>query len=327
MVQRAAETHALQAVLSFLCIDLPTSGMCTDRSMSFHVTNNCQLCILCIVNLFDGSRLELSSCFIALQCIACCTLIPTQSLAHYTSQTCMSMPAIRSNPGYLFLQMLDRYVQDSTDNALPSSHDGSEASDTEDDEEEAETSSTVSGSSSDVDGNQLQLSGQQQLEDASHESAHLERLRLGHEQALQSSTGAAPAEHLDRVHTSDWQTSSDSRDGHIDRSDELHEHADRDSPVECNAPEQLPVDLPDHVAVRRRGEGTGVLLQNDAQDLDESSTMSHANQIPSQQAVKQRVVDQQRSRMRRQVLARASRNAQKVGNKKERKQTASSMTW
>ena len=277
-----------------------------------------------MINIAAALELVISICFTALQCAACCTLQPCNVVSAFPLNHAIQCLAL-AQTSHLFLQMLDRYVQDSIDNAHASSQDGSEASDIEHDAE-AETS-TASGSSRDVDGKQQPPCAQQQQEESSNELLHLQMLRLDSEHALHSSTGPVSAEQSDRPHTPEWQNSHDSNDRPTDGSDDLHEHDDTDSPVGCGAPQHLPVDLPDHAAVRRREEGARVLPCNEAQDLDESSTISHTSQIPSQQAVKQRVVDQQRSRMRRQVLSRASRNAQKVGNKKERKQTANSMTW
>lgn len=202
--------------------------------------------------------------------------------------------------------MLDRYVQDSADNAHQSSQDGSYASDSED---EADSTSGSDEADSDDD----------KQSSATKDSSHLARLNIV-DSAADSNAG-----------TDVYGLSADDPDqqarGAAAEPALVHEpqHGVADRCADSQHPE---LDMPDHVAVRASLSGPrAVPCGEDGQDLDESSVMSHTTQVPSQAAVKQRVLDQQRSRMRRQVLARASRNAQKVGNKKERKQTADSVNW
>ena len=201
--------------------------------------------------------------------------------------------------------MLDRYVQDSADNAHQSSQDGSYASDSED-----EADSTSGSDEADSD-NDKQSS-------ATKDSSHLARLKI--DSAADSNAGTD-------VHGLSADDPDQQARGSAAEPELVHEpqHGVSDT---CADSQQPGLDMPDHVAVRASSRGPrAVPCGEDEQDLDESSVLSHTTQVPSQAAVKQRVLDQQRSRMRRQVLARASRNAQKVGNKKERKQTADSVNW
>ena len=210
------------------------------------------------------------------------------------------------------LQMLDRYVQHSADNAHPSSEDSSSTSNNG---SQADSASASEEAASEADEN---------TSAAADGSAHLAGLSVN-DSAVDNDTSSndnnlshSPAD-LDHQHrvTAEPGVDPEPQMAPSDR------HGDSEA-----LPEQLPVDLPDHVAIRANSNGPRAVSRNEAEaDLDDSSVMSHSTQIPSQAAVKQRVLEQQRSRMRRQVLARASRNAQKVGNKKERKQTADSVNW
>lgn len=202
--------------------------------------------------------------------------------------------------------MLDRYVQDSADNAHQSSQDGSYASDSED---EADSTSGSDEADSDDD----------KQSSASNNSSHLARLKIS-DSAADSNAGTD-------VHGLSADDPDQQARGSAAEPELVHEpqHGVSDT---CADSQHPGLDMPDHVAVRASSRGPrAVPSDEDEQDLDESSVLSHTTQVPSQAAVKQRVLDQQRSRMRRQVLARASRNAQKVGNKKERKQTADSVNW
>ena len=214
--------------------------------------------------------------------------------------------------------MLDRYVQDSADNAHASSRDGSYDSETDGD---SQASTAVGSEAGDAEADD-QLN-------AADDAAHVARLSV-EDSPMESSTAAAAScyeqDHQDQRQIS---THNDNQDQHVSDSEPQTDVTDRHVKSEA-VPEQLPVDLPDHVAVRARAKQNAprAAAPHEAeQNLDDSSMLSHSTQIPSQAAVKQRVLDQQRSRMRRQVLAKASRNAQKVGNKKERKQTADSVNW
>ncbi|KAL3140995.1 hypothetical protein ABBQ32_005512 [Trebouxia sp. C0010 RCD-2024] len=226
-------------------------------------------------------------------------------------------------------EMLDRYVQESADNAHPSSHHSSESVDYKDDHTEkdgGEQSSTESESSAELSPEQPE-SEQHEQGSALNSSAHLARLdmddcKASHHCPAASASGA--------VQTADVQIDVGTPGPDGGGGSEATPDQDTGRNQDVGSAEQLPEDLPDHVAVRRRGDASrAASLAEAAHELDDdvASVMSHSVQIPSQEAVQQRVVDQQRSRMRRQVLARASRNAQKVGNKRERKQTASSVNW
>ncbi len=212
------------------------------------------------------------------------------------------------------LQMLDRYVQDSADNAHPNSEDGSSTSNNG---SQADSTSASSEADSEAD--------EEASAAAAGDSAHLARLSVD-DSAVDNNAALgdnglshSPAEldHRQRVTAAKLGLDQEPQTAPSDRQEDSEA-----------LPEQLPVDLPDHVAIRAKSNGPRAVSPNEIEaDLDDSSVMSHSVQIPSQAAVKQRVLEQQRSRMRRQVLAKASRNAQKVGNKKERKQTADSVNW
>ncbi len=211
--------------------------------------------------------------------------------------------------------MLDRYVQDSADNAHPSSEE--DGSSTSNSGSQADSASASEEADSEAD--------EETSAAAAGDSAHLARLSVN-DSAVDNNAASAdnvvshsPAEldHQQRV--------TAAKPG-LDQGPQMAP-SDRQEDSEA-LPEQLPVDLPDHVAIRAKPNGPRAVSNNESEaDLDDSSVMSHSTQIPSQAAVKQRVLEQQRSRMRRQVLAKASRNAQKVGNKKGRKQTADSVNW
>lgn len=211
--------------------------------------------------------------------------------------------------------MLDRYVQDSADNVHPSSED--DGSSTSNNGSQADSASASSEADSEAD---------DEASAAADDSAHLARLSIDDsavdnnaalDDSALSHSPDADLDHQQRV--------TATKSG-LDQEPQMAP-SDRQEDSEA-LPEQLPVDLPDHVAIRAKPNGPRAVLDNEVEaDLDDSSVMSHSVQIPSQAAVKQRVLEQQRSRMRRQVLAKASRNAQKVGNKKERKQTADSVNW
>lgn len=217
----------------------------------------------------------------------------------------------------LCLQMLDQYVQESADNAHPSSHSSSDREDSD------AQSSTESERSADLNAEQ-QEAAQQQPGDDADQSAHLARLNMDDRRA---------AEHCADVSTSDnvqQDTGSAGSDGRcLADAGFTNQQHEQGQEQDQGLAEDLPEDLPDHVAIRsREKEWTAAPVSEAGHDIDDAvSVTSHGVQVPSQEAVQQRVVDQQRSRMRRQVLARASRNAQKVGNKRERKQTASSVNW
>ena len=215
------------------------------------------------------------------------------------------------------LQMLDQYVQESAENAHPSLHGSSNSDDCD------AQSSTGSEGSANLNAEQQEASDQQQGDDMD-QLAHLARLKVDDGRAMQHSAAVSASDNVQQdagSQESDGRCLADAGPGNrqhgqgLDQDHKLAEH--------------LPEDLPDHVAIRNREKGPSAAFISDAgQDFDDAgSVVSHGVQVPSQEAVQQRVVDQQRSRMRRQVLARASRNAQKVGNKRERKQTASSVNW
>ena len=244
--------------------------------------------------------------------------------------------------------MLDRYVQESADNAHPASHSGSD-SDGDDSSGDARSSTGSEGCANSNAGQQeaAQQAQQQSGDDLDGHSAHLARLHMDDRTAVEDGA-CIPASDDIQASGAQQDVGSAETDGRClaeaatdgrclaepgtdnqDRGqgqDRSHESA-----------EHLPEDLPDHVAIRStRGPATASLSKINSKvdhdfDDDAGSVMSHGmsrgTQVPSQEAVQQRVVEQQRSMMRRQVLARASRNAQKVGNKRERKQTASSVNW
>ena len=229
--------------------------------------------------------------------------------------------------------MLDRYVQDSADNAHPSSHNTSSSEGEDDDNDgdgdgESSTASETSAESND----EQQYAQQPQPGTDSDQSAHLAMLaRLAiddakagqHSEAVSACGAAQPSDAQHDV-------GSAGPDGKcMGEAEANSRHLDTSRDEDLVPADQLPEDLPDHVAIRRgRGGATAGSSSEAAHDFDDAgSVMSHSVQVPSQEAVQRRVVEQQRSRMRQQVLARASRNAQKVGNKRERKQTASSVNW
>ena len=205
-------------------------------------------------------------------------------------------------------------MQESADNAHPSSSD-SEDSDAQ--------SSTGSERSADSNAEQ-QEAPQQHPGDDVDQLAHLARLNIDDRRTTQHCAAVSAS---DNVQQDAGSRGSDGRclaeAGSVDQQHDQGQEQDQ------GLAEHLPEDLPDHVAIRNREkESTAAPVSEAGHDFDDAgSVMSHGLQVPSQEAVQQRVVDQQRSRMRRQVLARASRNAQKVGNKRERKQTASSVNW
>lgn len=245
-----------------------------------------------------------------------------------------------SNVNALLLQMLDRYVQESKDNAHPASHSGSD-SDSDDSNSDAQSSTGSEGCGNSHAGQQeAAQQAQQQSGDAlDDQSAHLARLQMDDHTATEDGASVSASDDRQAFDMQQQDVGSAETDGRcvaeagtdgrclaepgtdnqdLDQGqDQSHESAEH---------------LPDHVAIRtKRGTATASHSKTNSKvdhDFDDSSSvMSHGTQVPSQEAVQQRVVDQQRSRMRRQVLARASRNAQKVGNKRERKQTASSVNW
>ncbi len=211
------------------------------------------------------------------------------------------------------LQMLDRYVQDSADNAHQSSEDGSSTSNNG---SQADSASASSEADSEAD---------EEASAAADDSAHLARLSVDDPAVDNNAASGDKAFSHSPAHLNQQQRVTAAEPA-LDQEPRMAP-SDRRGDSEA-LPEQLPVDLPDHVAIRAKSDGPRAVSHNEVgADLDDSSVMSHSVQIPSQAAVKQRVLEQQRSSMRRQVLAKASRNAQKVGNKKERKQTADSVNW
>lgn len=238
-------------------------------------------------------------------------------------------------------QMLDRYVQDSADNACASSEDDSSSSES-DSQDNATTISHEEDTDSEVDAEAGHAQAEadaaahdtpaaaQKADMAAHitnaaaqEAAHLARFQVS--DAANGSSHSADHAQSDHINSQGHNTLS---------SDECQQgNPDRHRAME-QASLQLPDDLPDHVAIRARGKAAQATTTLEIDHLsepddvaDDATDVTHHTILPSQAAVKQKVVDQQRSRMRRQVLARASRNAQKVGNKKERKQTAASANW
>ncbi|DBA87222.1 hypothetical protein WJX77_011007 [Trebouxia sp. C0004] len=210
-------------------------------------------------------------------------------------------------------QMLDRYVQDSANKAHPSSEDGSSTSNNG---SQADSASASEEADSEAD---------EEASAAADDSAHLARLSMNDSAVDNNAASDDNALTHSPAHLDHQQRVTEAEPG-LDQEPQLAP-SDRCGDSEP-LPELLPVDLPDHVAIRTKSNRPRAVSQREAEaDLDDSSVMSHSIQTPSQAAVKQRVLEQQRSRMRRQVLARASRNAQKVGNKKERKQTADSVNW
>lgn len=212
--------------------------------------------------------------------------------------------------------MLDRYVQDSADNAHSTSEDGSSTSNNGGQEDSTSASEEADSEADEAD---------EDTSPAADDSAHLARRSVNDSAADNNAAldhnapGHSPAD-------LDHQQRETAAEPGSDQEPQMPP-SDRRGDSEA-LPEQLPVDLPDHVAIRAKANRPRAVSHNDAEaDLDDSSVLSRSTQTPSQAAVKQRVLEQQRSRMRRQVLAKASRNAQKVGNKKDRKQTADSVNW
>ena len=218
--------------------------------------------------------------------------------------------------------MLDRYVQDSADNAHPSSEeDGSSTSNSGSQADSASASEEADSASEEADSE----ADEETSAAAAGDSAHLARLSVNDSAVDNNAASADNAVSHSPAELDHQQRVTAAKPG-LDQGPQMAP-SDRQEDSEA-LPEQLPVDLPDHVAIRAKPNGPRAVSNNESEaDLDDSSVMSHSTQIPSQAAVKQRVLEQQRSRMRRQVLAKASRNAQKVGNKKERKQTADSVNW
>lgn len=238
-----------------------------------------------------------------------------------------------SNVNALLLQMLDRYVQESADNAHPASHSSSD-SDGDDSNGDAQSSAGSEDCADSNAGQQEEAAQQQSGDDLDDHSAHLARLQVDDH----TEDGASVSAYDDIQASGAQQSVSSARtDGRclaeagVDNQD--HDQGQGQS---REVAEHLSEDVPDHVAIRTKRETATAphskMNSKVDHDFDDAGSvmshgMSHGTQVPSQEAVQQRVVDQQRSRMRRQVLARASRNAQKVGNKRERKQTASSVDW
>ena len=213
--------------------------------------------------------------------------------------------------------MLDRYVQQSADNAHPSSH---SSSDSEDNDAQSSLGSERSAGSN----AEQKEAPQQQSGDGMDQSAHLARLQVEDCRAMQHCAAGSASDNAQQDagrREAGGRCLADA--GPCNRQ---HGQGQEQDP---ELAEHLPEDLPDHVAIRNREKGLTAAPDSEAghEFNDDGNVLSHGVQVPSQEAVQQRVVDQQRSRMRRQVLARASRNAQKVGNKRERKQTASSVNW
>ena len=240
------------------------------------------------------------------------------------------------------MQMLDRYVQDSADNAhAGSDNDSSDSEPDSQDNAVTDEAGSDSGVSHEVDAG----AGDAQAE--ADEAACDTTAAVTEPDMVAPDTNAASQEtaHLARLQASDAANGSGHNDnhaqdgingqGHDTLSSDEHQHVDSDRHrAREQASLQLPDDLPDHVAVRSRNKANQAATTPELDHLsepddvaDDATDVTHHTILPSQGAVKQKVVDQQRSRMRRQVLARASRNAQKVGNKKERKQTAASANW
>lgn len=92
--------------------------------------------------------------------------------------------------------------------------------------------------------------------------------------------------------------------------------------------------VPDHVIIRGQDNArqqAGTVRDDDGAGSDADDQHSVAptqmSQRPDQAAVQQRVLNQHRTAMRKQLLSRATRNAQKSHSKKDRKQTPGQVDW
>lgn len=201
----------------------------------------------------------------------------------------------------LLLQVLDRYIHDSTEDAHHSSAEASESASDTDSSANADDASSSEGDQS----------------AESQSPTHIARLSISdHAQSAGLAIDAA-------LHQSDVPTDRQSPDneGPADAQQQLRQQADEQQHVHEHVPEQ--------VLVRGRTAAPQSQPADDADqhiDVDDCRSVSQAHR-PGQAAVQQRVLDQHRSRLRKQMLARATRNAQKSGSKKDRKQAAGQADW
>lgn len=201
----------------------------------------------------------------------------------------------------LQLQVLDRYIHDSIDGAQQSSAEASDSA--------SDTDSTANASEASSVDEEQSLQNQAQ--------ADMATLRVADGAERDSLTLCAASHH-------DAATDVQSADPQAD-SDFDSQHGRRQPRKQLHHSDDL---LPDHVLMRS-GEAaaqTQAAAPPD-DDADDGDVVSHIDRRPGQAAVQQRVLDQHRSRLRKQMLARATRNAQKGGSKKDRKQAAGQVDW
>ena len=202
--------------------------------------------------------------------------------------------------------MLDRYIQDTTDNAHESS---------------AEASDTASGTDSDDDASEASSASQDQSDQDHSEQTDMGRLAVSgeadqNESANQANAHQQNGDAYSQAANSQPDASADSKLPQRLQSQTARQHQSDDH-------------VPDQVLIRggRSSPQDGAAAEAAAIEADDPSTVSHISHRPGQAAVQQRVLDQHRSRLRKQVLARATRNAQKSGSKKDRKQAAGQVDW
>ena len=206
--------------------------------------------------------------------------------------------------------MLDRYIQDTSDNAHESS---------------AEASDIASGTDSDDDASEASSASQDRSDQdrLDQEQVHTDMGRL---------VISGEAEQHVSAHQANLHQQNGDADSQADNS-QPNANADSKLPqrLQSQTAQQQKSDdhVPDQVLIRgKRSSPQGeAAAEAAASEADDASTMSHISQRPGQAAVQQRVLDQHRSRLRKQVLARATRNAQKSGSKKDRKQAAGQVDW
>lgn len=203
----------------------------------------------------------------------------------------------------LLLQVLDRYIHDTADNAQQSSEECDSASDTDG----AGSASDISSEHEDSDTEVQTEMGRLRVTDAAEQDSTPSQSALQQRDTATDAHPRSDGADADRIGRTRTQNQED-----------VHQKQHADDHV------------PDHVLIRGKKPSASPKATAEAadDDIDDSaSTVSYMNNRPGQAAVQQRVLDQHRSRLRKQMLARATRNAQKSGSKKDRKQAAGQADW